>query len=164
MSFPPPWEFQTCISSSRAPDPFLLIHRDPGLLINVPRNWLSQGHHHPDIKTRQIYHIGAVLRWQRNRTGRPLSPPQIHWKNIERWENSTKQLLNAGRGHQAPRKAARCLWKEVEQNTKDKKRDKRVRDGDPSREGSLKRGEGSKHQKTLSPAGLWGVLESQMTI
>ena len=25
---------------------------------------------------------GAVLRWQRNRTGRPLSPPQIHRKNI----------------------------------------------------------------------------------
>ena len=24
----------------------------------------------------------AVLRWQRNRTGRPISPPQIHWKNI----------------------------------------------------------------------------------
>jgi len=46
-------------------------------------------------------------------------------------------------------------------NIKDKKRDKRVRDGDPSREGSLKRGEVSKHQKTLSPAGLWGVLESQ---
>ena len=25
---------------------------------------------------------GAVLRWQRNRTGRPLSPPQNHQKNI----------------------------------------------------------------------------------
>ena len=24
----------------------------------------------------------AVLRWQRNRTGRPLSPPQIHRKKI----------------------------------------------------------------------------------
>ena len=24
----------------------------------------------------------AVLRWRRNRMGRPLSPPQIHWKNI----------------------------------------------------------------------------------
>ena len=24
----------------------------------------------------------AVLRWWRNRTGRPLSPPQIHQKNI----------------------------------------------------------------------------------
>ena len=25
----------------------------------------------------------AVLRWRRNRTGRPLSPQQIHQKNIE---------------------------------------------------------------------------------
>ena len=25
---------------------------------------------------------GVVLTWQRNRMGRPLSPPQIHQKNI----------------------------------------------------------------------------------
>ena len=72
-----------------------------------------------------------------------------------------KQLLNTGRGHQEPRKAAHCLRKEVGQNIKDKKRDKRVRDVDPSHEGSCKRGEVSKHQETLSLAGLWGVLESQ---
>ena len=31
-------------------------------------------------KTRDLFKKirGAVLRWQRNRTGRPLSPPQIH--------------------------------------------------------------------------------------
>ena len=34
-------------------------------------------------------------------------------RTFERWANSTKQLLNAGRGHQAPRKAAHCLQKEV---------------------------------------------------
>ena len=39
-----------------------------------------------------------------------------------------------------PRKAAHFLRKEVGQNVKDKKRDKRVRDGDPSREGRLNRG------------------------
>ena len=44
---------------------------------------------------------------------------------------------------------------------KDKKRDKRGRERDPSEEGSLKRGEVSKHQETLSLAGLWEVLESQ---
>ena len=33
---------------------------------------------------------------------------------------STKQLLNAGRGHQAPRNAAHSLPKEVEQFIKDK--------------------------------------------
>ena len=76
-------------------------------------------------------------------------------------EQIPQQLLNTGRGHQAPRKAAHCLGKEVGQNTEDKKRDKRVRDRDPSQGGSDKRGEVSKHQETLSPEGLWGVLESQ---
>ena len=33
-------KFQTPISSSRAPDPFLFLG-DPGLLLNLPRNWLS---------------------------------------------------------------------------------------------------------------------------
>ena len=46
--------------------------------------------------------------------------------------------MNAGRGHQAPRKAAHCLQKEVGQKTKDKKRDKRLRGGDPSQEGVIK--------------------------
>ena len=54
-----------------------------------------------------------------------------------------------------------ALRKEVGQNIKDKKRDKRVREGDPSQGGSLKRGKVSKHQETLSPVGLWGVLEFQ---
>ena len=53
------------------------------------------------------------------------------------------------------------VLKEVGQNMKDKKRDRRRRDGDLSPEGSLKRGEVSKHQETLSSPGLWGVLESQ---
>ena len=52
---------------------------------------------------------------------------------------------------------------EVSQSEKDKKRDKRVRDGDPSWGGSHEGGEVSKHQETLSLAGLWGVLESQRT-
>ena len=47
--------------------------------------------------------------------------------------------MNVGRGHQAPRKAAHCLQKEVGKNINDKKRDKRGRDGAPSREGSLKK-------------------------
>ena len=41
MSFFPPWELQTPVSSLKAPDPSLLL-RDPGLLINLPRNWFSQ--------------------------------------------------------------------------------------------------------------------------
>jgi len=47
--------------------------------------------------------------------------------------------LNAGGGHQAPRKTAHYLQKDVGQNIKDKKKDKKVRDGDLSQEGSLKR-------------------------
>ena len=46
------------------------------------------------------------------------------------------KLLNAGRGHQAPRKAAQSLQKEVRQNTKDENCDKRFRDGDLSSAGS----------------------------
>ena len=81
----------------------------------------------------------AVLRWQRNRMGRPLSPPQIHQKNIWTLRKFHNTTLNASRGHQAPRKAAHCIWKEVEKNIKDKKRDKRGRDGALSQEGSLKK-------------------------
>ena len=44
LSFSPPWELQNPISSSRAPDSFLLL-RDRRLLINLPKNWLS--HFHP---------------------------------------------------------------------------------------------------------------------
>ena len=48
--------------------------------------------------------------------------------------------MNAGRGHQAPRKAAHWLQKEVGKNIKkNKKRDKRGREGAPSQEGSLKK-------------------------
>ena len=34
---------------------------------------------------------GAVLRWQRNRMGKPLSPPKLIKITFERWVNSTKQ-------------------------------------------------------------------------
>ena len=64
-----------------------------------------------------------------------------------------KQLLNAGRGHQAPRKAAHCLRKEVGKNIKDKRETKEV--------GSLKKREVSKHQETLSLLSLCRALEAQ---
>ena len=60
-------------------------------------------------------------------------------RTIERWTKFTKQLISSSR-HQAPRKATHCLRREVRQNIKDKKGDKRARDRDPSREGSLNRG------------------------
>ena len=58
-------------------------------------------------------------------------------RTIERWTKFTKQLLIASSGHQAPRKVAHCLRREVGQNIKDKKGDNRARDGDPSWEGSF---------------------------
>ena len=88
-----------------------------------------------------------------------LLPLKFIKSSFECWAAFTKQL-NAGRGHQAPRKAAHSLWKEVGQNIKDK-RDKRVRDGDPSWGRSCEGGEVSKPYETLSHTGLWGVLESQ---
>ena len=94
---------------------------------------------------------GAILRGQRNRMGRPLAPPQIHWKII--WMPS-KYHQTASECWRIPGTQKR-LRKEVGQNVKDKKRDKRVRDGDSSQGGSRKR-EVSKHQETLSLVGLWG--------
>ena len=76
--------------------------------------------------------------------GDHILPHKFIKRTSECWANSTEQLLNAGRGHQAPRKAAHCLQKEVGQNIQDKRRGKRGRDGDPSQEGSHKRGEVSK--------------------
>ena len=53
------------------------------------------------------------------------------------------------------------LRKEVGKNIKDKKRDKRGRDGVPSREGSLKKREVSKYQETFSLPNLRRALEAQ---
>ena len=75
------------------------------------------------------------IRW-----GDHFLPYRFIKRTIECWANFTKQLLIASWGHQVPRKAAHCLRKEVGQNIKDKKRDKRARHRDPSREGSLNRG------------------------
>ena len=66
-------------------------------------------------------------------------PHKFIQRTFEHWVNSIKQLLNAGRGHQASRTVSHCLQKEVGKNRKDKKGDKRGRDGDPSQEGSLKK-------------------------
>ena len=74
--------------------------------------------------------MGVVLRWQRNRMGRPLSPPKPIKRSFECSGTCTKELLNPGRGHQAPRKAAQSLQNWVGQNIKDKNRDKIFTDGD----------------------------------
>jgi len=69
--------------------------------------------------------------------------------------------LNAAGGHQAPRKAAHCLQKEVGQNIKDKKRDKRVRDGDLSRNGRSFQTPGN--PLTGGSMGSFGISEGDIT-
>ena len=79
---------------------------------------------------------GRGLGW-----GDHFLPHKFIRRPFECWANTTKQLLNTGRGHQPSRKAAHSLRKEVEQNIKDKKRGKRSRDGEPSWGGSCEAGE-----------------------
>ena len=112
------------------------------------------------LEPKKIKSQGEVLRWWRNRMGRPLSPPQIHWKIIWTLSKYHKATSERWRRTSGTQKGSHCLWKEVGQIIKDKKRKKWVRDGDPSQGGCLKR-EVSKHQETLSLTGLRGVLESQ---
>ena len=94
-----------------------------------------------------------ILRWWRNRTGRPLYHPQIHQKIIWMLSNFwIKELLNAGEEYQAPRKAACSLQKEIGQNIKNKKRDKRVRNGDHPRKGVMTE---EKFPNTRKPSHSW---------
>ena len=69
----------------------------------------------------------------RNRMGRPLSPPQIHQKiiwTLNKFHKTTSEHWQRTPGTQ---KDSPFSSKEIEQNIKDKKRDQRVRDRDPSR-------------------------------
>ena len=50
---------------------------------------------------------GEELRWRRSRTGRTLH--KFIKRTFKSRVNSTKQLLKAGRGHQAPRKATQVF-------------------------------------------------------
>ena len=47
-------------------------------------------------------------------------PHKFIKRSFEFWANTTKQLLNTGRGHQPSRKAAHSLQNEVGQNIKDR--------------------------------------------
>ena len=95
------------------------------------------------LEVRQV-----VLRWQRNRTGRPLSPPQIYQKFI--WTLSKFHKTTSEHWQRTPgtQKGSPLSSKGGRTKYKRKKRDKRVRDGDPSQGGRRK--EVSKHQGTLS--------------
>ena len=107
-----------------------------------------------------------VIRWWRNRTGRPLSPPQIHREiicTLSKFYKTTSEHWWRTSGTQ---KGSPLSSKEVGQNIKDKKRDKRVRDGDPSWGGSHEGGEVSKHQEnplTVGSVVSFGISEGNIT-
>ena len=87
-------------------------------------------------------------------------------RTTERWTKFTKQLLIASGGHQAPRKAAHCLQREVGQGYWRLKRgDKRTRDGDPSWEGSLYRGsfQSPGNPGTGGSEGIFQISEGYLT-
>ena len=113
------------------------------------------------LKSRAMRKVkdGGGIGW-----GDHFLPHKFIERTFEHWANSTKQLLNSGRGHQAPRKAAHCLRKEVGKNIKVKRRDERGRDGARPGKGVLKKREVSKHQETLSLPSLWWALEQQRAI
>ena len=102
---------------------------------------------------------GAVLRWQRNRRGRPLSSPQID-RNIWMLTKPHKTISEHWQKTPGSQKGSPFSSKGGRAKFKDKKRDERVRDGDPSLGGSHEGGKVSKYQETLPLAVLWGVLES----
>ena len=121
---------------------------------NIKHNWRNIGvSNKPDWGGRS--YVGRRIEW-----GDHFLPNKFIERSFECWANSTKQLLNIGGEHQPPRKAAHSLPKEVGQNIKDKKRDKRVRDRDLAQEGSREGGEVCKRQKTLtgrSVGKLWNL-------
>ena len=80
-----------------------------------------------------------VLRWQRNRMGRPLSPSQIHQKNISMLSKFHKTTSECWQRTSGTQKSGSLSSKQVGKNIKDEKRDKGGREGAPSQEGNLKK-------------------------
>ena len=94
------------------------------------------------------------------------SPLSMEFSRQEYWSGfpfpSPGNLPESGIEPGSPALEAESLPTELlEKPQKDKKRDKRLRDGDLSWGGSHEGGTVSKQQETLSLSGLSGVLESQ---
>ena len=92
--------------------------------------------------------------------GEHFLPHKFIKRAFKRRVNSTIQLMNAARGHQAPRKEPNS-WKVGRKKYKRQKKDKRGREGFPSREDSLKKRKVSKHQESFSLPNLCQALEAQ---
>ena len=83
--------------------------------------------------------LGVLRRW-RNRKGRPLSPPQIHLKNIWRASKFHRTTFECWQRTSGTQKGSPLSSKGSRRKYTYKKRDKRGRDWDLSQEGSLKKG------------------------
>ena len=95
------------------------------------------------------------------RQGDHFLPHQIHQKNISLLSKFHKTTSECQQSTAGTQKSSPLSSKGGGKNIKDKKRDKRWRDGAPSPKGSLKKREVSKHQETLSLPSLWQALEAQ---
>ena len=89
---------------------------------------------------------GAVLRWRRNRTGRPLSPSKIHQKNISmlsKFHKTTSECRQRTSGTQQSRslasKTGRKKYNKTKKETKEVGRECRPGKGIPSWEETLKK-------------------------
>ena len=101
---------------------------------------------------------GEVLRRQRNRKGRPFSPSQTHQKIIwmlSKFHKTTSECWQrtpgTQKGNPVSSKGGRTKYKRQKERQK----------SEVSQGGSREGGEVSKHQKTLSLVGLWGVSDTQ---
>ena len=161
MRWPKYWCFSLSISPS---------NEHPGL-ISFRMDWLDLLVVQGTLKSLLQHHSSKASIWGRSQDGGGIGwgdhflSYKFIERTIERWANFTKQLLIASRGHQAPRKATHCLWREVGQNIKDKKGDKRARDRDKSREVSLNRGsfQSPGNPCTGGSEGSFQILEGNLT-
>ena len=80
--------------------------------------------------------VGMFRRWQRNKTGKSLSPPQIHQKNISTLSKFYKTTSECWQRTSGTQKSRSLSSKTGRKNIKDKKRDNVGREGAPSQEGS----------------------------
>ena len=57
--------------------------------------------------------VGMFRRWQRNKTGKSLSPPQIHQKNISTLSKFYKTTSECWQRTSGTQKADHCLQKQI---------------------------------------------------
>ena len=126
---------------------------------------------HTDIYTQPCFIKDHVLerqeRWRRNRTGRPLSPSQIHQKNILTLSKFHKTTSECWQRTSVTQQSGSLASKTGRNNYKRWKKRQRRWGGSsvPGRESRpgkrLLKSEVSKHKETFSQRSLWRALEAQ---